>query len=185
MTVRGAFVFVLPCRVTTVVSAFTAALPAWWRRHGQADDDAVRSLIEGDSTTRSGLDVLGTGSSPSTVTAICWVAVHPPGSVALTETIAAPARTGVGVKAVPETLALTTPTSLETAAYVSRSPSGSVGYGTTSIVDVTGPIVSACSGVAPEIEGERFAATWTRVGAAGDALSPQLDARSRPREVSP
>ena len=94
-----------------------AGLPAWSRGHAQAAGDALRSLIEGDSTTRSELDVLGTGSSPSTVTAICCVAVNPPGSVALTETIAAPALTGVSVKVVPETLALTTPTSLETAAY--------------------------------------------------------------------
>ncbi len=109
--------FVLPRRVTAVVSTFMAGLPAWSRGHAQAAADALRSLIEGDSTTRSELDVLGTGSSPSTVTAICCVAVNPPGSVALTETIAAPALTGVSVKVVPETLALTTPTSLETAAF--------------------------------------------------------------------
>ena len=61
----------------------------------------------------------------ATVTANDCVAVRPPGSVAVTRTVAAPSPTAVTVTNAPVTVAVTTWRADEDTVYVKASPSGS------------------------------------------------------------
>ena len=77
------------------------------------------------------------GIADSTVTAICWVADNPPGSVAVTVTVALPVATATSVTTLPDTETLTTPAEEVATACVNRSPSGSRKLADTSTVAVS------------------------------------------------
>ena len=87
-----------------------------------------------------------------TVTGIVCMAFKLP-SVAVTMTVAAPAATGVRVTVLSNMLAATVLGSLEVAANVSGSSSGSRKYGATSTRLALPPIVSVCVGIAPTASG--------------------------------
>ena len=89
----------------------------------------------------------------ATVTAIDCVALRPPGSRAVTVTVAVPAATGASVAVLPETETLTMLVRLERAVYVSRSPSGSVKYRATFTDAALPPTVSVCAGIEPMARG--------------------------------
>ena len=87
-----------------------------------------RTVGHSPATVSASIVPSGTGSwlAGTTVTSNVWVAESPPGSVAVTVTVALPAATPATVTSAPETLTVANASSEEAALYVSSSPSGSL-----------------------------------------------------------
>ena len=105
-------------------------------------------------------DTVGARLALLTVTSKVWLALRPPGSVAVTVMVALPGASPITLRSLPETLAVATLEASEAAPYLRASPSGSENAPEMS----TGASVFSTktwSGIAPDTVGARF------VGGAG------------------
>ena len=71
------------------------------------------------------VDAVGARLALLTVTPKVWVALRPPGSVAVTVMVALPGASPITLRSLPETLAVATLEASEAAPYLRASPSGS------------------------------------------------------------
>ena len=126
-------------------------------------------------TSIRGSSMVPTASGPrlGTLASNACRADRPPGSVAVTATVAVPRETPRTVTPPPPTAAATMPGSADVAVKFSGSPSGSLKYPATFTV-MESPNATCWSGIAPTGCGGWFGSTGGRV-----VPSPQADSASR------
>ena len=109
-----------------VAAAYPSASPSGSLKYEATSSVAVRPGLR----LWAGIESDGAGArlGVSTVTAMRCVALRPPGSVAVTVTVAVPSATPVSVSVLPDTPTDTMPAFDVAAAYLSASPSGSLKY---------------------------------------------------------
>ena len=116
-----------------VVAAYRSTSPSGSLKYEATSSVAVLPT----STLRAGIEPAGAGARLDfTVTSALCVPVRPPGSVAVTVTVAVPSATATMVRLLPDIDTETTPTFDEVAAYRSASPSESLKYEAMSSVTV-------------------------------------------------
>ena len=117
---------------------------------------ATSTVIEVPAaTTRGAIVPTARGARLGTVTSKCWTASSPPGSRAVTATVARPAPTPVTVSVPPSIATATRVVSEEVAAYCSSCPSGSANRLTRSTTTTLSTATSR-SAITPTRLGARF-----------------------------
>ena len=136
-----------------VAAPYVSTSPSGSLKYGATSSVSVRPRLK----FRAGIEPEGAGArlGVSTATPTRCVALRPPGSVAVTVTVAVPSATPLSVSALPDTLADTTAAFDVVAAYPSASPSGSLKYEARSSVAVR-PTSMLRAGIEPEGAGARL-----------------------------
>ena len=147
---------------TLAVATLEASEAAPYLRASPSGSENAPEMSTGASVfstkTWSGIapDTVGARLALLTVTSKVWLALRPPGSVAVTVMVALPGASPITLRSLPETLAVATLEASEAAPYLRASPSGSENAPEMS----TGASVFSTktwSGIAPDTVGARLA----------------------------